>query len=118
VLSFLHETASSAIDRPGPFSPPVEFKIWPLRTPPVNLARYILGIPLVTLGAIILLLHLFLFIRGVLFQRQVPSALPVINCFILAIGFALLPISSGLMLGITLAAADLVLTTSVNAFRR
>jgi len=83
----------------------------------VNIARYIFGIPIATVGVVILLLHLFLFIRGVIFRRQIPSALPFFNFVILVVGFALLPMPSGLMLGITLAVVDLVLWTSVNTFR-
>ena len=80
--------------------------------------RYIIGVPIAAVGVAILLLHHYLFIRGVVLRRHVPSALPVINFFILAVGFALLPVSFGVALGLMLALADLALWTSVNAFRQ
>jgi hypothetical protein len=66
---------------------------------------------------VILALHLFLFVRGVVLRKHVPSALPLFNFFILTVGFALLPVSFGLALGLVLALADLVLWVSVNSFR-
>ena len=83
----------------------------------MTITRYILGIPIATVGVAILALHLFLFVRGVVLRKRVPSALPLFNFFILTVGFALVPVPFGLALGLVLAFADLVLWVSVNSFR-
>jgi hypothetical protein len=83
----------------------------------VTIARYILGVPIATVGVVILALHLFLFVRGVMLRKRVASALPLLNFFILIVGFALLPVPFGLALGFVLAFADLALWVSVNSFR-
>ena len=83
----------------------------------MTILRFILGIPLATVGVVILGLHLWLFIRGVVIRKHVPSALPVVNVFLLAVGFALLPLPSAALLGVCLAILDLVLSTCVNLFR-
>jgi hypothetical protein len=80
--------------------------------------RFIFGIPLAILGVVILGLHFWLFVRGVVVRKPVPSALPVVNVFLLSIGFALLPLPSATLLGLCLAMLDLVLSTCVNLYRR
>ena len=83
----------------------------------MNILRWILGAPIAAIGAGILCLHLWMFVWGVLCRHHVPSAVPIINVFILFIGFALLPIPHSLAAALAFAAADLVLHTSVNMWR-
>lgn len=83
----------------------------------MNTLRYILGLPVAAVGMVILLLHLFLFIKGVVLRKPVPTALPG-NFLILVMGFSVLPLPYAVRLGFALALIDLILWLSVNKFRR
>ena len=83
----------------------------------MNTLRWIFGAPIAAIGACILCVHFWMFVWGVLCRRHVPSAMPLINVLILFVGIALLPIPSSLTIALAFAAADMVLHSSVNAWR-
>jgi hypothetical protein len=81
------------------------------------LIRYIFAVPVILVGLVILGLHVYLFVTGVIRRQPVPRAIPAVNGLILIVGFGVLPVPSTIWIGVVLAVVDLALWLSVNKWR-
>lgn len=83
----------------------------------ITVIRWGAGGLICAVGLLILGLHCWIFVWGVICRHKVPSALPLVNGAILPIGFLIMPIHNAWQLGLALGLLDVSIGAWVNAKR-